>query len=49
MSILYFAFACLRCFDLFEILVLKTNGLRRICAQNMPFTVEPEGGRNGLR
>jgi hypothetical protein len=37
-----FAFACLRGFDLFEILVLKTNALRRKCAQNMPFTVEPE-------
>jgi nucleoside-diphosphate-sugar epimerase len=50
MSILYFAFACLRGFDLFEILVLKTNGLRRICAQNMPFTVEPEitGGAGAI-
>jgi hypothetical protein len=37
-----FAFACLRGFDLFEILVLKTNALRRKRAQNMPFTVEPE-------
>jgi hypothetical protein len=48
MSILYFAFACLRGFDSFEILALKTNGLRLKCAQNMPFTVEPGPTTAGL-